>query len=457
MTRVDTLLAGGTVVTADSTFDAAVAIDDGSIVGVGAERALPDADQRVDIGGNLVLPGVVDPHTHLFGYNSIDSYETGTKAAAAGGVTSLLTFAWQGWDDGEWDESGTLAGAVERHREGARPVVDCGLHPVITRESPEVFEELRALVEDGVTSFKMFTTDDIRLSNGFIGEVFRELADLGAVGMVHTEDYPVCQQRIEAMQSRPDAAETAVYPDSRPDYAEAMAAGSVARLAVAADAKYYGVHTTSAAAADAIAAVQQDGSNVRAETCTHYTIHDRSLYEELGNRAIMAPPLRERSDVDALFDYIRDGTLSVVSTDHVPLPVERKEGGPWWESAFGVNSLQPSLPVFHDEAVNRRGFSYPDLVRLTSYNPARTFGLPEKGRIEPGADADLVVFDPDETYTITAADNHSNADYSIYEGREVTGRVTQTYVRGELVADDGDIVADAGHGAFLDRETPDWD
>jgi dihydropyrimidinase len=456
MTRVDTLLTGGTVVTTESTFEAAVAIDDGTIVSVGEQRALPDADRRVDVDGNLLLPGVVDPHTHLFGYNSIDSYETGTKAAAAGGVTSLMTFAWQGWNDGEWDESGTLAGAVKRHRTAADPVVDYGLHPVITQERPDVFDELPALVEDGVTSFKMFTTDDIRLSNGFIGEVFRHLADLGAVGMVHTEDYSVCERRIEAMQSRPDAEETSVYPRSRPDYAEAMAAGSVARLAVAADAKYYGVHTTSKAAADAIAAVQGDGSNVRAETCTHYTVLDRSIYERLGNRAIMAPPLREATDIDALFDHIRKGTLSIVSTDHVPLPVDRKEGGPWWESAFGVNTLQTSLPVFHDEAVNERGFSYPDLVRLLCDAPARTFGLPSKGRIEPGADADIVVFDPEKSDTITADDNHSNADYSVYEGREVTGRVEQTYVRGQLVADDGDIVAEPGHGEFLDREVPDW-
>jgi dihydropyrimidinase len=453
---IDTVLVGGTVVTAESTFEGSVAIDDGTIVGVGGEGAFPDAEERIDVDGNLVLPGVVDPHTHLAGYNSVDSYETGTAAAAAGGVTSLLTFAWQGWDDGEWDDGGTLAGAVERHRDGAAPLVDCGVHPVITRESPAVFEELPALVDAGVTSFKLFTTDDIRLSNGFIGEVFRRLADLGAVGMVHTEDYSVCERRTAAVKAEPGGESTAAYPRSRPDYAEAMSAGSVARLAVAADAKYYGVHTTSEAAAEAIAAVRADGSNVRAETCTHYTALTEDAYERPGNRAIMAPPLRTSRDVDALFGRLRDGTLSVVSTDHVPLPRERKEGGPWWESALGINSLQTSLPVFHDVAVNERGLSYPHLVRLMCRNPARTFGLPRKGRIEPGADADLVVFDPDETYTITADRNHSNADYSVYEGRTLTGRVKRTFVRGTLVADDGDIVADPGHGTFLRREVPDW-
>ena len=457
MAAIETLLTGGTVVTADSMFDAAVGIDDGTIVGVGDEQALPTAARRIDADGNLILPGVVDPHTHLAGYNTIDLYETGTAAAAVGGVTSLLTFAWQGWDDGEWDDSGTLTGAVERHREGASPLIDYGVHPVITQETPEVLEELPALVADGVTSFKMFTTDDIRLSTGFIGTVFDRLAELGAVGMVHTEDYSVCTERTKAVQSEPSGESTAAYPRSRPDYAEAMAADSVARLAVAADAKYYGVHTTSKAAADAIASVRTDGSHVRAETCTHYTVLDDSTYARLGNRSIMAPPLRKHDDIDALFERLRDGTLSVVSTDHVAIPTDRKEGGPWWESAFGVNSLQTSLPVFHDEAVNQRGFSYPSLVDLLCTTPARIFGLPSKGRIEPGADADLVVFDPDETYTISADRNHSNADYSIYDGREVTGRVKKTFVRGTLVADSGEIVAEPGHGRFLSRVVPDWD
>ena len=457
MSQIDTLIAGGTVVTAASMFDAAVGIKNGTIVGVGSEETFPSAGQRIDVDGKLVFPGVVDPHVHLAGYNSIDSYETGTAAAAAGGVTSLITFAWQGWDDGSWNDTETLAEAVERHQGWASPVVDYGLHAVITRETESVLEELSTVAADGVSSFKMFTTDTIRLSNGFIGEVFRKLGEIGAVGMVHTEDYSVCEHRTDAIRSKPSGGSATKYPDSRPDHAEAMAAGAIARLATAANAKYYGAHTTSESAAAAIEEAQTDGSNIRAETCTHYTALDASVYQHLGNRAIMAPPLRQPSDADALFEYLRAGVLSVVSTDHVPLPTERKEGGPWWESDFGINSLQTSLPVFHDEAVHKRGFSYPTLVRLLCYNPAQTFGLPRKGRIEPGADADIVVFDPAKHYTIAASQNHSNADYSVYEGREVTGKVVKTFVRGELVADNGDIVAEPGYGEFLVRDIPDWE
>jgi len=453
---IDTVIAGGTVVTGESMFEAAVAIDDGTIVGVGREETVPAADQRVDASGLLVLPGVVDPHVHLAGYNTIDTYESGTAAAAAGGVTSLVNFAWQGWrpETGDWDEDSTLTDAVERHRENAtEALVDVSFHPVVTREDPSVFEELPKLVEEGVTSFKLFTTDSIRLSHGFIGELFEHLADLGAVGMAHTEDHSICQARTEQLEGDPDPT---VYPDSRPDYAEAMAADAVARLAVEADAKYYGVHTTSEAAADVLASYRQNGTNVRGETCTHYTVFDRAVYERVGNLSIMSPPLREASDVDAMFERIRDGTLSIVSSDHVATTADRKRGDPWWDCHMGVNSLQTGLPVFHDVAVNARSISYPRLVQLKCERPARTFGMPNKGRIEPGADADIVLFDPAETYTITADHNHSRADFSIYEGREVTGRVKQTFVRGERVAEDGRITTEPGHGEVPDREIPDW-
>jgi dihydropyrimidinase len=453
---VETLIAGGTVVTGKSMFEAAVAIDDGTIVCVGDETALPDADRRVDASGSLVLPGVVDPHVHLAGYNTLDSYESGTAAAAAGGVTSLVNFAWQGWqpEAGTFGSGGTLTEAVERHRSNAgEALIDVSCHPVVTREDPSVFEELPALVDEGVTSFKIFTTDSIRLSHGFIGELFEQLADIGAVGLAHTEDHAVCETVTEQLRGSPDPT---VYPDSRPDYAEAMAADALARLALEAGAKYYGVHTTSEAAVDAIATHQTDGTNVRAETCTHYTVFDRSVYERLGNTAIMSPPLRDPGDIDAMFDRIRDGTLSIVSSDHVATTEARKRDEPWWDCHMGVNSLQTGLPVFHEEAVNKRGLSYPALVRLKCERPARTFGMPKKGRIQPGADADIVLFDPDGTYTITADDNHSRADFSVYEGREVTGRVEKTFVRGALVAEDGEITADPGHGTVLSRKVPDW-
>lgn len=455
---VDTVIAGGTVVSPSSTFDAAVVIDDGRIVAVGDERDLPDAGTRIDATGQLVMPGIVDPHVHIDDHVSIDSYRTATSAAALGGVTTVIDFAWQAYEGEKspWDEPGPLADGVDRKRDNHREaLVDFGLHGGILRESEDIFAEIPELVEAGVTSFKMYTAYEFGVSNGYLRRVFDALAEHGVVGVVHTEDDSVCRSLLTELRAAgKDAPEE--YPQSRPDYAEAMAAEDAVRIATQAGAKYYGFHTSSRKAAAAIAEFQDDGSRVRAETCTHYTTLDESIHRELGNLPKIAPPIRSPDDVDAMFNFLRRGVLSVVSTDHVAQRRSSKENRPWWEGPYGANGLQASLPVFHDEAVNERGLSYPTLVRLMSTNPAETFGLPGKGTLDPGTDADIVLFDPEATATITAEDNASEADYSIYEGREVTGQVTKTLVRGEVVAEDGAVVGDPGYGRFIEREVPDW-
>lgn len=455
---VDTLVAGGTLVKDSSTFDAAVAIDDGRIVAVGEEAALPAADERIDATGQLVMPGVVDPHVHIDDHVSIDSYRTATSAAAVGGVTTVIDFAWQAYvgEESPWGTEAPLRDGLERKRGNAdEALVDFGLHGGILREGEDLFSELPTLVDAGVTSFKMYTAYEFGLSNGYLGRVFDRLADVGAVGVCHTEDDSVCQALTgELRAAGADAPRD--YPRSRPDYAEAMAADDAVRLARAAGAKYYGIHTSCRASAEAIERHREDGSQVRAETCTHYTTLTESAHERQGNRPKIAPPLRTEDDREAMFEHLRCGTLSVVSTDHVVQRAASKVDRPWWEGPFGANGLQASLPVFHDEAVNRRGLSYPFLVRVMCTNPARTFGLSGKGILEPGTDADLVLFDPTETFTITAADNASEADYSIYEGREVTGRPTKTIVRGEVVADHGEVVGEPGHGEYVARDVPDW-
>jgi dihydropyrimidinase len=195
---------------------------------------------------------------------------------------------------------------------------------------------------------------------------------------------------------------------------------------------------------------------IRAETCTHYTALDDSIYEELGDLPRIAPPIRSPDNVEAMFEHLRKGTLSVVSTDHVAQSAEAKRNSEWWEGPYGANGLQTSLPVFHQQAVVERDFSYPFLVRVMSSNPASTFGFENKGTLEPGTHADIVLFDPNESYTISADDNASIADHTIYEGMEVSGKVKKTMVRGTLVADDDEPIGEPGHGEFIERPVPDW-
>jgi dihydropyrimidinase len=461
VTMVDTVIRGGTVVTPTDTFDAHVAIDDGEIAAIGDADSMPEADEVHDAAGKLVMPGVVDPHVHIDDMFSGDTYETATKAAALGGTTTYIDFAWQAWvgDLSLWDEPGTLVEGIERKREKAEnPVIDYGLHAAITREDAAVFEELPDVVEAGVPTVKLFTAYEFGLGNGFMDQVFAELADLDAVAVLHSEDGDVCDTKTEQFQAE-GKGDPEWYPKSRPDYAEAMAAEDAVRMATEHGCQYYGIHTSCRKSANVLAQFREEHGPemVRAETCTHYTVHDDSIFDELGNLPMIAPPIRKPDDNDAMFEHLQAGTLDVVSTDHCGYTLAGKETENWWDSKFGANALQTNLPVFHDEAVNERGFSHPFLVQKLCTNPARIFGLPGKGTLDPGTDADVIVFDPDETYTITAEDNANISDFSIYEGREVTGRVKKTFVRGELVADDGDIVAEGGHGEFVERERPDWD
>ncbi|WP_136716529.1 dihydroorotase [Halorientalis salina] len=455
---VDTLITGGQLVQPEGILETSIAIDGEEIAAVGSESDLPEADEVVDASGKLVLPGAVDVHVHLDDHFSNDTYETASKAAVLGGTTTIVDFAWQAWvgDVSLFDEESTLLEGVDRKQAKAEnALVDYSLHGAITREDSAVFEELPELVDRGVTSIKMFTAYEFGLSNGFINEVLQHAADHDLVAVFHTEDSSICEVITEQFK-REDKGDPEYYPKSRPDLAEAMAADSAIRMAMAADCRYYGIHTTSRKAAEVIDAHRRDNHDmIRAETCTQYTVADDSLFEDVGLLPMAAPPLRKPDDNDAMFEHLDRGTIDVVSTDHCGFTRDQKQVYPWWEGTFGMNSLQRSLPVFHDEAVAERGFRLPFLVRKLAANPARVFGMPEKGTLEPGTHADIVVFDPDDTSPIDPEDNASMSDFSVYEGREV-GSVEKTFVRGELVADDGEIVGPPGHGEFVEREIPTW-
>ncbi|ESS06355.1 MAG: dihydropyrimidinase, partial [uncultured archaeon A07HB70] len=447
----DLIISGGRVVTSNRVFDADVAVTDGTITGIGDATAFEPADRRVDVTDRFVLPGVVDPHVHINGPNSVETYETGTAAAAVGGVTTCITFAWQTRSDRPEVES--IPESIRWQREaGTDSRIDFGLHAVITSEDV-AGDEVDAAIDAGVPSFKLFTAYDFGVSAGGIERAFEAIGARDGVALVHTEDASVCEARTEDLQNTSDGGNPDRYPESRPIHAEAMAADDAIRLAREADCRYYGMHTSGEMSADAIAN-HADDSRVRAETCTHYLTLDESVYGELGSVAMMAPPVRRPRDADVLFDRLKRDELQVVSTDHVAFERASKEVEDWWDSEFGVNSLRWSLPVFHDEAVVNREFTYPDLVRLMCTNPARTFGLPQKGSLTPGTDADIVIFDPNATQTVDAEESASIADYSIYQDRAVRGRVDKTFVRGRLVAEGGDPTATTGHGEYIQRGLP---
>ena len=459
--KVETALVGGTLVTSERTLDANIGFNDGKIKAIKHNSSFEDADTIIDASGKYILPGLVDPHTHIAGYYSEDNYETASAAAAIGGVTTCITFAWQPWAStgpdsvSIWEKDGRLLDAVLHEKEkGKDAMIDFGLHGGITREDQAMFDNLDEIISEGVTSFKMFTSYEQGVSNGFINQTFNELAKRDVIAVMHTEDQSVIDNLTQQLKNA-NKSDPKWYPSSRPPYSESMSADNALRMARDAGVKYYGFHTSCRESADVIEAYQEDGTQVRGETCTHYTALTKKEYEN-STIPIIAPPLRSEDDQNAMFEHLESGSLSVVSTDHNSISREKKDVDRWWESEFGSNSLQHSLPVFHDVAINERGYSYPFLVRVMSTNPARTFGFTEKGTLDVGTDADIIIFDPNKTYTINASSNFSESDYSIYENKTVTGCVEKTFVRGKLVADEGEIVADPGHGSFIHREPTEW-
>ncbi len=455
---VDTVITNGKVIRSGKVTRDSIAINNKKIVAVGKYEQLPDAETEIDAAEKIVMPGVVDPHVHIdeVPENRAGTYSSETAAAALGGVTTIIDFAWQGGDRRLQGSRTLKDGIKNKISKGKNSYVDYSLHGVLSRENTDTLDEIAPAIDLGVTSFKMFmSSSPVGVDTGFLNLAFDRIAELDAVAAVHTEDPAICDRLAQTLKKEGKNTAT-YYPQSRPDYAEAIAADTAIRIAKNNGVKYYGVHTTSKQAADTIQTHQIDGSQIRAETCTHYTTLTEEVYSRLGSYPQISPPIRSQEDVESIHQHLHDGALSVVSTDHSAYHVESKEVDNWWDSPFGANSLQVSLSVFHDEAIHNRDYTYPQLVQLLSTNPANTFGLKNKGSIEPGNDADIVIFDPNTTYEIASSENASNADFSIYEGKEVTGKVEKTFVRGTLVADQGNLIAQPGTGSFIKREIPNW-
>ncbi|MDX6715307.1 MAG: dihydropyrimidinase, partial [Baekduia sp.] len=429
-----TLIQGGRVVSADGEYDADVLIVGERIAAVGAVTA-PGGATTVDATGCLVLPGLIDNHTHLsmpfMGMWSSDDYDTGTRAAAAGGTTCLVDFAIQREPDQlrsaleEWQ--GRAAGAAH---------VDYGFHMAITNANESTIDDMEAIVEAGVSSFKLFMAykGELMTRDDAMAACMERARDLGALTMVHAENGDVVDLLVKRALH---AGETSAinHALTRPELVEAEATSRAARLAEFTGAPLFVVHVTCAAAAAEIQAAQQRGVGVSAETCTQYlvnTIDDLRRPGVEGCRYICSPPLRDVSNREPLWDYVRRGILESVSTDHCPFTDEQKARGLDDFSLVpnGLPAIQHRLSKLWDEGVVAGRITPSQLVDRTSTTIARRFGLSDKGAIAPGKDADVVVFDPNAVRPYGLATSFMNVDYDLYEGELASGSVRHTYCRG---------------------------
>lgn len=460
-----TLIRNGRVVTAVDDYVADVLIEDGRIRTIGVDLPAPPGAAVHDASGLLVLPGGVDPHTHLdwdFGNaRTVDTFATGTKAAAFGGTTTLVDFSNQ------TRGQSLLAGLADWRRRAETACVDVATHMIVLDVNPQALADMTALIRrEGVTSFKLFTAYPgvLMVDDGSLFKVMRVAGQHGGMICVHAENGPVIQVLVEEAVA---AGRTApkFHEVTRPSLMEGEATHRAIRLAELAGTPLYVVHLSAAEALRPVVDARDHGLPAYAETCPHYLFLTREEYERPefeGAKYVMTPPLRTREHQEALWRGLRTNDLQVISTDHCPFCFNEQPHGlrsskqqgraDFSRIPNGAPGIETRLPLVHDGGVRQRGLSLHRFVQLVSTTPAKLFGLfPRKGTIAVGSDADIVLFDPEETWTIRAAEGHSRVDYSLFEGRQVTGRVKKVFLRGQLIVDGAQWLGKEGMGEFVPR------
>jgi dihydropyrimidinase len=435
----DLVVTGGTVVTAEGSLQADVGVTEGRISAVGSNLPRDAATETIDATGLLVLPGCVDVHTHirLPTEEEPDRFYQDSVAAALGGTTTFLAFNNPGTGISDEGSRSLLAGLREfRARTEGESAVDFGLSAVISGRQDDPIAELPELIASGVPTAKAFMVYDFRLTDERLFAALQAMGRHGGMLQVHCENATV----IDALTAEALAHGNVAcrhHALTRPTYAEAEATHRAIALARAADASVYIVHLSCADALAEVATAKARGWPVYAETCPHYLTLTDDRYaapdEAEVIKSVISPPLRTDADRQSLWLGLARGGLDLVATDHVPdrLAVEKRvPAPPFPQISNGAPGIETLLSVVYSEGVARSLISVERMVDLLSTTPARLFGLPSKGAIEVGRDADLVLFDPAASRSIRQADLHHTSDFTPYEGRAVAGDVLQTLVRG---------------------------
>jgi dihydropyrimidinase len=458
-----TLITNGTIVTADGSGPADLLIDGETIAAIGSDLTASGmtVDETIDAAGKYVIPGAIDVHTHMelpFGGTfAKDTFETGTRAAAFGGTTTIVDFAVQ--TKGKSLREGLDAWHAKAE---GNAVADYGFHMIMSDVNDDTLKEMDQLVTEGIPDFKLFTAYPgvFYSDDGAIFRAMQQTARNGGLIMMHAENGMaidvVAAQTVEAGTTDPighGLARKAVF--------EGEATNRVIRLAEAAGVPVYIVHLSASDALAEVRAARDRGSKAFAETCPQYLF--LSL-DDLGNgfegaKFVCSPPLRPKETWDDLWTGLVKDDLQVVSTDHCPFDFHGQKElgrGDFRKVPNGLPGVEDRVDLLHDGGVVGGRISRERWVEVISTAPARLFGMyPRKGAIAVGSDADLVVYDPERTRTISAATHHMAVDYSCYEGRSVQGASDIVLSRGAVIVRDGAFTGQKGHGRFVKRATAD--
>ena len=451
---MDLLIKNGTIVTETEIFRGDIAVQNGKIAMIGTALDVPAATV-VDAKGKYVLPGAIDAHTHLAmpfgGTVSADGYLAGTRAAACGGVTTVFDYPMQRKGMG-------ILETVEKRRAMCDPeaCVDYAFHCIVTDlNGGSLLNEFQAAADYGITSFKCFFVykkEGMMVDDATFIKVLLKAREVGTITNLHAENPDVIDMNIE--QFRREGKTSAWYHYlSRPEWVEAEADKRAVHWAKSVNAPLYLVHMADREGLEAAVAAKRGGAPIYIETCPQYLEFTCDVYKRPdGRNFVCSPPMKGEESREALWKAVADGSIDTVATDHCPFQSYEKD---WGKDDFtkipngcaGVENLYPYML----SAANEGKIPFPRAVQLCAANPAKIFGCVSKGSLTVGKDADIVLYDPEKTFTISVKNMHSDYDHTIWEGKTLKGYPVQTYVRGKLVYKDGEFTGTPGYGQFVKR------
>lgn len=461
-----TLIRNGQIITAVDNYIADILLDDERIQAIGLNLQVGPEVEIIDATGLYVFPGGVDCHTHMentFGDSTTcDNFESGTKAAAFGGTTTIIDFAFQ-------NQGTSPLEAIARAQATAsdKASIDYGFHVIVTHVNENVLQDMKtAIRHEGVSSFKMFMAypNSVMVDDAAIFRAMRMVGQHGGMVALHAENGTIIELLIkEALEQGHTSPR--YHGLTRPAIMEGEATHRGIRLAELAQAPVYFVHLSAKEALKHVVEARDLGIPVFAETCPHYLFFDESEYENENfdvARYVMSPPLRDKESQNALWTALKTDDLQLVSTDHCPFCMKEGHMGrirqkPHGKDDFsripnGVPGVETRMTVIYDGGVRQHRISLNRFVELTATAPAKLFGLfPQKGTIAVGSDADIVLFDPHECHTISAHTHHSNCDYTLFEGKHVHGKVKKVFLRGKKIVDGEQWLGKSGGGRFVRR------
>ena len=453
------LIKDGRVITAVDDYVADVFVENGTIALIGQALSV-SADKVIDAGGQYVLPGAIDPHTHLDmpfgGLVTCDDFTSGTRSAAFGGTTTIVDFALQ-------EPGHSLLGTITEWHEKVKrckPLIDVGFHLAITDlENGGTLDEVSEMPKHGVTSLKLFMAykGAVMVDDETLFRTMKVAAATGSLVLVHAEN----GDAIEVLREEALAAghtDTRYHAVTRPPLVEAEATSRAIALARIAGAPLYVVHVSCQEAIDPVATARSRGWAIWGETCTQYLFIDESFLERPnfeGGKYVFTPPPRAKEQHAKVWHALATDALSVVSSDHAPFNWNGQKSlgrDNFTKIPNGAPGIENRLHMIHHFGVGDGHFSLNRMVELLSTNPAKLFGLyPRKGTIAVGSDADIVVFDPEKKLTLSAETHHSNVDYNLFEGTSVVGAPRVVLVRGQMIVEDDELVGEPGDGEFVPR------